>query len=197
MGKHVHTTLAVNSPFIGQICPVSRQDLLPGHEVLICLDSNTPILVESWEYLGGQCPFCGEHAATQQEMPPPAPTERVDGRPSIMAARLVIPGGVSFPLDRQVTNIGRSPENDLVLSDPSVSRQHARIRRHGRAHYFYDLASANGSWLGDRRIYRLLLDDGDRLRLGNVPLVFQQGPDRPEPRRSLSTSDTQPLCLKR
>ena len=35
----------------------------------------------------------------------------------------------SVALVKQVTTIGRAPDNDVVLDDPSVSRHHARITR--------------------------------------------------------------------
>jgi len=40
--------------------------------------------------------------------------------------------------------------------------------------YLFDLASTNGTWVNDQRIYRLLLRDGDRIRLGSTILVFKQ-----------------------
>ena len=33
----------------------------------------------------------------------------------------------NFPILKDVTNIGRSEDNDIVLTDHSVSRNHARI----------------------------------------------------------------------
>jgi len=46
--------------------------------------------------------------------------------------------------------IGRSNTNDIILPDPSVSRQHAELRSDGRGRYFLiDLDSTNGTYVRD------------------------------------------------
>jgi hypothetical protein len=76
------------------------------------------------------------------------------------------------------TNIGRGSDNDIVLADDSVSRHHARIRFEKGKFVYWDLASANFSYLvkanGSRA--RILeprrLADGDRIDLGDLRVVF-------------------------
>ena len=53
--------------------------------------------------------------------------------------------------------IGRAPENDLVLedTDKGVSRAHAEIRNERGRFVVIDLNSQNGVWLGHRRIKRI------------------------------------------
>jgi len=47
-----------------------------------------------------------------------------------------------------VWTIGRTPGNDIVVSDPSVSRRHAELRDRGGGHYeLSDLGSSNGTLL--------------------------------------------------
>lgn len=91
---------------------------------------------------------------------------------------LAADGGKSFPLDRDNVSIGRSPDNNVVLADPYVSQYHARIRRQGSAYYLFDLGSTNGTWVNDQPFQRLLLMDGDRIRLGNTVLTFRQMEER-------------------
>ncbi|HEX4454372.1 MAG TPA: FHA domain-containing protein [Kofleriaceae bacterium] len=52
--------------------------------------------------------------------------------------------GASFS-DR--ITIGRTPNNDVVINDPSVSRLHAYVKRAGDAWSVTDAGSKNGSWL--------------------------------------------------
>lgn len=68
--------------------------------------------------------------------------------------------------------IGRSDECDVVVPDTSVSRRHARIEWTGEAWRLADQKSANGTWIGDRRVEETLLDDLDRFRVGNTVLEF-------------------------
>ena len=42
-----------------------------------------------------------------------------------------VDGPHSVDLDRETTSIGRSPNQNVVLNDPCVSRQHAVILREG------------------------------------------------------------------
>jgi hypothetical protein len=66
--------------------------------------------------------------------------------------------------------IGRSSRCDVVLSDPTISRRHARlIFRDGRW-VVQDLASTNGTILNGRRVGRSGLRPGDELVLGQARL---------------------------
>ena len=66
--------------------------------------------------------------------------------------------------------VGRADECDVVIADPSVSRRHARLEATALGVRLTDQKSANGTWVGDRRIESALLDHMDRFRLGNVVL---------------------------
>ncbi len=75
--------------------------------------------------------------------------------------------GATYTLDINETILGRDPSATLVVNDPSVSRQHARITRDDRAHHFIeDLGSTNGTFVAGRRVRRAALSTGDRLQLG-------------------------------
>ena len=68
--------------------------------------------------------------------------------------------------------LGRLPECDISLDDPSVSRRHARVGRQDGIWFVEDLGSTNGTRIGERSVSRGELTDGDEVRLGNVRLVF-------------------------
>jgi pSer/pThr/pTyr-binding forkhead associated (FHA) protein len=79
---------------------------------------------------------------------------------------------------RTETNIGRGPDNDVTLGDDSVSRRHAKIRLEDGKFMYWDLASANFSFLvaADGSRARILeprsLADGDKIDLGDARVVF-------------------------
>jgi predicted component of type VI protein secretion system len=48
--------------------------------------------------------------------------------------------------------VGRGESSDLVLTDPSVSRRHAMIRRRDGEYAVEDLGSLNGTYLNGNRV---------------------------------------------
>ena len=65
--------------------------------------------------------------------------------------------------------LGRAERADVVLADPAVSSEHARVSRVGRAWVISDLGSTNGTRLNDRRVDGdVPLALGDVVALGNV-----------------------------
>jgi pSer/pThr/pTyr-binding forkhead associated (FHA) protein len=72
------------------------------------------------------------------------------------------------------SGIGRDASRcELVLDDPAVSREHARIQWEHGQFVLYDLASANGTWVNNNRIQRQPLMDGDMVRIGDTTMVFK------------------------
>lgn len=63
--------------------------------------------------------------------------------------------------------IGRAPENDLVVTDASVSQRHAALTLEGGRWWLRDLGSTNGTVVGGRRIERVAVGSGLRVRLGH------------------------------
>lgn len=51
------------------------------------------------------------------------------------------------PLRKAVLTIGRSPQNDIVLDGPTISRQQARLCHTDQGWYIFDLTSTNGTLL--------------------------------------------------
>ena len=65
------------------------------------------------------------------------------------------------------TIVGREPACDLVLSDITVSRRHAAVRRDGNTVVISDLGSSNGTFVNDERIVDATrVEPGDVVRLG-------------------------------
>jgi VWFA-related protein len=70
-------------------------------------------------------------------------------------------------------NIGRAPDNQIVLTDPTVSRHHAWIREQEGSFLVFDIGSANGTFVNGERVEApRMLENGDTVRFGEVDLVF-------------------------
>jgi DNA-binding NtrC family response regulator len=72
----------------------------------------------------------------------------------------------------QRVTLGSAPDNDLVLSDETVSRHHARILRSGDRYLLQDLGSTNGSAVNGVSVKEAYLEPGMALALGSVELRF-------------------------
>lgn len=72
------------------------------------------------------------------------------------------------------TSIGKSKSNDIVLPFPSVSRFHAVLAKKQKEWVITDTFSKNGILVNGEKIDgRQVLDDGDIIQIGTVPLKFQ------------------------
>jgi pSer/pThr/pTyr-binding forkhead associated (FHA) protein len=72
-------------------------------------------------------------------------------------------------------SIGRNTDNDIMLPDARASRYHARITRREECFLLEDLASSNGTFVGDERLSPATqseLVDGNEIRIGSTRLIF-------------------------
>ncbi len=72
----------------------------------------------------------------------------------------------------QEASIGRHPQCTVTVSQPSVSRRHARLDFDGQSCTVEDLQSSNGTYVNNQRITRSVLRDGDQLRCGDFQLRY-------------------------
>jgi SARP family transcriptional regulator, regulator of embCAB operon len=94
----------------------------------------------------------------------------VIARPAALCDR----DGHRHVLVRAATRIGRNPDNDIVLSDPRVSRYHAVVTVDGTAVMITDFGSANGVHVRGQRIHTVAeLHDGDRLCIGDHEFMVE------------------------
>ena len=76
---------------------------------------------------------------------------------------------VRVPLDKTETVIGRDPRCDIVLSEGTASRRHARVARNDAGFFeIVDLGSQNGVLVEDERVERMTLLDGDAFVIGET-----------------------------
>lgn len=90
------------------------------------------------------------------------------------ARHALVWGGTVIRLAEGPNVIGREPPAGIVISHPSVSREHARIDVEGESAEVEDLGSKNGTRRGETRVLgRSRLADGDELRVGAVRLTYR------------------------
>lgn len=71
-------------------------------------------------------------------------------------------------------DVGRGRELEVVLSDPEVSRRHARFQSQNGVVYVEDLHSRNGTFLNGRRIDEAIeVREGDAVDAGTTRLVVK------------------------
>jgi transcriptional regulator with GAF, ATPase, and Fis domain len=81
--------------------------------------------------------------------------------------------GKSYPIADTTLKIGKSPDNDVVIDSPTVSRNHLVINRQGDRFLVQDLGSTNGTFIDGAQVREAYLKPGQLLELGDVQLRFQ------------------------
>lgn len=77
-----------------------------------------------------------------------------------------------FPVDKDRMVIGSKASNEIPLDNANADNEHAVITRCGDLYVIEDLGSANGTFVHDRKITRLLLSDEDLISVGSCQLRF-------------------------
>jgi len=88
--------------------------------------------------------------------------------------------GTEFMLDKFMTKgfpsvaIGSSPlKSEIVLPDPDISPQHAMLTGDGMSFNLKDM-SLSGTFINNRKIERVQLANGQKIRMGNTELVYHE-----------------------
>jgi adenylate cyclase len=97
-----------------------------------------------------------------------------------------------FILTGDRVRVGRGSDNDIVLSDVSVSRYHAEIRRTPEGWSVFDLKSTNGVELNQAAVEKAVLRAGDKLGIGIFQVAVESTPEPtpvpPGPAQDVRTS---------
>lgn len=120
------------------------------------------------------CTFCGYDLSGGR-----AQADRVlgpNGRP--LLCRLTFHNGLlaghSFVLHQDVTTIGRTTGNDVLILDGAVSRNHARLIFHNGKWSIEDAGSSNGTLVNGQKIKRpRVLKTGDQIQVGDEWATFE------------------------
>lgn len=79
--------------------------------------------------------------------------------------------GRIFEIDRARMVIGRAG-SDILLNDPECSRQHAAIEVSDDKVFLVDLGSTNGTYVADKRITQLELENRSEFDVGSTTLML-------------------------
>lgn len=109
--------------------------------------------------------------------------------------RLIVQAGALlgdiFEVTKDDVTLGRGSDNDIVISDPAISRTHCQIRREGDGYIIQDANSANGTYINDERIaLPYVLRDGDEIRLGETTLRVEDAKSVPVMGEEVSLATT-------
>ncbi|EGD56191.1 FHA domain-containing protein [Gordonia neofelifaecis] len=74
-----------------------------------------------------------------------------------------------------VQTIGRTPDNDIVVSDVLASRHHARMTSTPQGMLLEDLGSVNGTFVNGHRVMAHRLSESDVVTIGNSDFVLAGG----------------------
>jgi len=151
---------------------ITTDDTYSAEEVKVVASHR---LVPLGETQGTHTPLSGEESEESENIPE--------------NAFLIVEGVRVHPLNESVVNIGRRLENQLVIDDPRVSRNHAQLRAIKGRFVLFDLNSTGGTFVNGQRTSQTVLYPGDIISLAGVALIF--GQDNPPPRPDLL--DTGPL----
>ena len=150
-----HLPQARFCPKCGKVLPASA----PLPATATCPRCHVPILPNA-----RFCPACGYSMTTPPPVPPLAPagipvnakspgTQLVSG---LGAPELVIrmPGGNEerHLLTKPTVQVGRAPDNDVVINSPLVSGHHLRLETQTGGTTITDMNSTNGTQINGQRI---------------------------------------------
>ncbi len=128
---------------------------------------------------GGDVPEDDEYSATVMiQVPEGGPPPRDPGVSSPAHLRCIQGNdlGRIFPLEAVTTFVGRGINCNLILNDPSVSRQHFNIIKTAEGFKLIDLGSGNGTLVDGEKIREVALLDGAEIEVGLTKLRFSAKP---------------------
>jgi phosphoserine phosphatase RsbU/P len=88
------------------------------------------------------------------------------GTPARLIVRDTVGNEREVEISRTPFSLGRQSDNDLVLLDNRISRQHARILRADDGYVLEDVQSRHGTFVNGERIVSRSLQPGDQISLG-------------------------------
>ncbi len=92
--------------------------------------------------------------------------------PKLVSVNNATEGSV-VQLGMGTTSLGRSPDNDLHVTEDRVSRKHCQISFGPGGYALYDLNSENGTFVNGQRIREHYLQDGDIIQVGTFKYLYR------------------------
>ncbi len=101
--------------------------------------------------------------------------ETVNSQPTLASIKFLTGSlaGNTYQITKPKITLGREPANDIVLSDSSVSRHHARITLNNGTWTITKLARQNTVIVNHRNVQQSAINDRDTIGLGGTSFLFQ------------------------
>ena len=94
---------------------------------------------------------------------------------SLRSAYLIVINGRAvgkmFKLSGTKLVVGRSPQNEIIVDDEGVSRQHAFVERTPKGWRIVDNNSTNGVFVNGTRVFDHELSEGEKVQLGSSAIL--------------------------
>src|SRR5438132_572925 len=94
-----------------------------------------------------------------------------------------------IPITKGDITVGRKPDNDIVIDNPTVSGHHCKITLIGETFFVEDLNSSNGVFLNAKKIMKSGLKHNDVIGIAKHALKFV---DERAPEATLAPTAAQP-----
>jgi len=108
--------------------------------------------------------------------------------------KLII-SGTTYELVDNLVTVGRSPDNAIVIDNPSVSARHAQLQLVGETYRLKDLGSTNGTQVNGKPVTETLLSFDDRVRFGAAEARFESDASGSRPLPQLEEIKARPAEL--
>jgi pSer/pThr/pTyr-binding forkhead associated (FHA) protein len=108
--------------------------------------------------------------------------------------KLII-SGTTYELVDHIITIGRSPDNTIVINNPSVSGRHAQLQLAGETCRLKDLGSTNGTHVNGKPVTETLLNFDDRIRFGAAEARYEGDTTGSRPLPQLEEIKATPAAL--
>jgi len=102
--------------------------------------------------------------------------------------------GKRFDVNTGITTIGRGSENDIIVGDDSVSKDHAKIKysENDDKYKIYDLVSTNGTFVNEVKVEAPIeLKDGDTVTIGEIDFIFKRVEIKKTKRQRMMETETE------
>lgn len=79
---------------------------------------------------------------------------------------------------KKLIRVGKKDDNDLIIRDKTVSRNHFEIEETADSYLLRDLNSTNGTFINDLKVREAFLSPGDIITLGNTKIEYRAFDER-------------------
>lgn len=78
----------------------------------------------------------------------------------------------TIKLKKSTINIGREPDNDIVIDDAYISRHHLQLRKRSGAYTLFDVDSRGGTKVNNTPVREHRLQNGDVIHIGHTRIIY-------------------------